>query len=130
MLDFSTEENSLTNVKRVWTPPAKKENRLSIEIYGGANYTHRTLAEKREQTSLLLRNRETYETPLETSQLGINVSYNFLNKEKYNLEITSGLQLTSIAEQYKNYSTTESVSDYFGVQYLSCLLYTSDAADE
>lgn len=120
LLDFSSEKISLSSVEKVWTPPSLKKNRFSIGIYGGVNYTHRTLAEKGEETSLLLRNRETYETPLETSQVGINFSYKILNEEKYNLEITTGLQLTSIAERYKIYKTTsDSTSSVFGVQYLS-----------
>lgn len=123
LLDFSTEKISLENEKKFWTPtikyPPKKRSRFSIGVYGGANFTHRTLAEKREESGTLLQNRETYETPLETSQVGVNLSYKVLNKEKYNLEITTGLQLTTITERYKNYQSTESTSDVFGVQYLS-----------
>ena len=127
LLDFASEKFSLAEVEKVGEPyhieypeGEGKGNRFSIGIYGGANYTHRTLAEKREVPSTLLSNRETYETPLETSQVGVNFSFKILNKEKYNLEITTGLQLTSIAERYKNYSTTaETVGDVFGVQYLS-----------
>ena len=118
-LDFSEEKISLEKEEKVWTPPTPKKGRFSIGVYGGVNYTHRTLAEKRDEASLLLSNRETYETPLETSQIGVNFSYKILNKEKYNLEITSGLQLTSITERYKNYKNIESVSDVLGVQYLS-----------
>jgi len=121
-LDFSVEKISLADEKKVWKPAFdESKNRFSIGIYGGANFTKRTLAAKNEGANILLQNRETYETPLETSQLGFNFSYKILNKEKYNLEISTGLQLTSIAERYRNFSTTtiDNPDGSFGVAFLS-----------
>ncbi len=124
-LDFSKEKFSLENEKKVWFPTPKKKRNFSIGIYGGVNYTHRTLAEKRDSTNIVLQNRETYETPLETSQVGINFSYKILNKEKYNVEITTGLQLTSIAERYKNYTSDIIEKQVEGVEFLSYGLGTT-----
>ncbi|MFK8006507.1 MAG: hypothetical protein AB8H03_09055 [Saprospiraceae bacterium] len=130
LLNFSSKKISLTQVKKVGQPYKtinfeEKENKFSIGIYGGANFTKRNLTAKNDNANTLLQNRKNYETPLETSQVGVNFSYKILNKEKYNLEITSGLQLTSIVEQYKNYSSTISEKDVEGVEFLSYGLGTT-----
>ena len=124
-LDFPSEKVSLENEEKFWESTIEtsllknSRNQFSIGIYVGANHTNRTLEEKNENSNTLLQIRETLETPLETSQVGFNFSYKILNKENYNLEITTGLQLTSIAERYKYYSTKELKTDFFGVEYLS-----------
>jgi hypothetical protein len=125
LLNFSAEKFSLTEVKKVWFPIPKKENRFSVGIYGGANFTKRNLATKNAAVNILLRNRENYETPLETSQVGFNFSYKILHKEKYNVEITTGLQLTSIAERYKNFNSTITEKQVDGVEFLSYGLGTT-----
>lgn len=120
LLDFSTEKISLSDKEKVWKlSPRENKKRFSIGVYSGANFTHRTLGDKSENGNTLLEIRDKYETPLETSQVGINFSIKIFNKEKYNIEISTGLQLTSIAERYKNYSTTTTDGEIFGVQYLS-----------
>ncbi|MFK7774597.1 MAG: hypothetical protein AB8F94_20830 [Saprospiraceae bacterium] len=131
-LNFDFEKISLVDVAKVGEPykiiNSKKERKaspFSIGIYGGINYTQRTLAEKREAPNTLLQNRETYETPLETSQVGVNFSYKILNKEKYNIEISTGLQLTSISERYKYFNSTISEKQIEGVEFLSYGLSTT-----
>lgn len=131
-IDIPTEQLPLKNVDTLWFPSLKpnKNNegkeKFAISIYGGANYTHRNLSLKEEvnlESTLLLTTRNQFETPLETSQLGIDFSFRILpknEKSNFNIEITTGLQITNIAERYKNYSTTtESAGDIFGVKYLS-----------
>lgn len=124
LLNFSSEKFSLAKVKKVGEPYKtinfeEKESRFSIGMYGGVNFTKRNLATKNSDANTLLQNRENYETPLETSQVGISFSYQLLDKEKYNLEISTGLQLTSIAERYKNYSSIITEKEIEGVEFLS-----------
>ncbi len=130
LLNFSSEKISLAEVNKVGEPYKiinfeEKGNRFSVGMYGGVNFTKRNLTARGPDANILLQNRENYETPLETSQVGVNFSYKIINKEKYNLKISTGLQITSIAERYKNYNSTISEKEVDGVEFLSYGLGTT-----
>ncbi|MFT4665560.1 MAG: hypothetical protein ACI9XB_002516 [Gammaproteobacteria bacterium] len=82
-------------------------------ITGGLSFANRNLSQKVGEGSILLQNRNEYESSLETSHYGFFIG---AKHKKYNLGITIGLQSTTIAERYTYKKEKVEKQMVFGVQ--------------